>query len=83
MSWSTVKVVLLAIGTILVANSDAKMAWAQAEDRVARRLNQMQMPVDNLLRQVGSRQRTPIADPAAETIAATAQKLGWMGDGSF
>lgn len=79
MNWSTLKFVLLAIGAIFVASSDAKIVWAQDEDRVARRLNQMQMPVDNLPSQVGSQQHAPIDHPAAKEIAAAAQEIGLDG----
>lgn len=79
MSWSTFKFVLLAIGTIFVASSDAKIVWAQDEEPVARRLNQMQMLVNNLLSQVGSQQHARIDHPAAEKTAAAAQKIGLDG----
>lgn len=55
------------------------MVWTQDEDPVTRRLNQMQMPVGDLLSQVGSQQRAPFDHPAAEKIAAAAQKIGLDG----
>ena len=79
MSWSTFKFGLLAIGTIFVASSDAKMVRAQDETPVARRLNQLQMPVDNLHSQIGSHQYARVDHPAAEKIAAAAQKIGLDG----
>ena len=75
MNWSKFKFVLLAIGTIFVASC----AQDFNEDPIAQRQNKMQMPVDNLLRQVGSQQHVPIDDQAVEKIAAAAQKIGLDG----
>ena len=51
MSWSTFKFVLLAIGTVFVASSDAKMVWVQDEDPDARRRSHQR--IDRFVEQDG------------------------------